>query len=455
MLEKFSSENSLQEAIKKAEIEKEQKALEEAYEKEQILKAKKAKIKKILITSAITLASLIILFVAGFFIRNLCYNMIAKSARDNGDYAKAYSLYAKTGSSKIGEITKAVQGNTPSNLVSGGISTEDKDNLYFLAYDSTTGGYNLIKENKASKERLTLTDDTLGELNVSGDYIYYLNSEKKVWRTRKDGTSSELVVDKEAFLMTVIGNDIFYITTEFDNPNNLSYEQCQLLAAQGQMDAFYRIRKFNIDSKKDTMISEDNVSSFSVYKDKIYFLTMGEDTTKSSFLKSMSLDGKNVENVIDVPVYRYLIHGDEIYYIKIFTGDPASGNISYSLAKKNLKTGKNEDLYPGTAIFDLNATEDNLLYISVNYQDYMNSYSNPDAEPATISLMSLDFKTNSEKVLVSGNLRYFNISGDSIFLVTDEGIFRLNVDGTGFAPIYGDGSSVSTVEEQEVSEENQ
>jgi len=85
----------------------------------------------------------------------------------------------------------------------------------------------------------------------------------------------------------------------------------------------------------------------------------------------------------------------------------------------------------------------------------MNSYSNPDAEPATISLMSLDFKTNSEKVLVSGNLRYFNISGDSIFLVTDEGIFRLNVDGTGFAPIYGDGSSVSTVEEQEVSEENQ
>ncbi len=455
VLTKFSSWDSLQETIKAVEFENEQLAIKEAEEKELLLKAKKAKIKKTVIITLVTIFTLAILAVIGFFGRNLYFNLAADNAAKSGDYLKAYELYSKTGSKKIGEIGANVKGNTFSNLISNGFATEDENYFYFFAYDSSTGQYNLIKENKKTNETSILTDTAIGLLNSVGDYIYYINNEGKIWRTSKDGKQSELIVDKLAYMMTVVGTDIYYLTPEYDNPNNLTEEQCELLASQGQLETFYRIHKYNIVSKKDKTVSEENISSFDVHNDRIFFTTYNENPSENSILKSMTLKGKDIKTVVDVPVYSFEIKGNDIYYIKLFNSldDITSNEYAYSLAKTDLISNTVVDLLPGSQVFNMNFSNDNLIYISLNNLENTDENADDINNSTTFSINSTNFETGVSKVLVSGDLRIFNVAGDTIFGISDNGMFRLKVDGTGFEPIYADGTSNPPVNENDLTEE--
>lgn len=462
MLTNFSSIESLEAMIAK------QKEAEEAEKA-----AKKAKTKKTITTTIIVIVALAVIGVAGYFAKNLVFGLMGNSAAKSGDFAKAYNLYSKANSAKASEYEKYAMGNTPSNLMFGnGFSAEDAENTYFLAFESNFAGTNLIKENKQTGEKTILTDAAASCLNVSGDYIYFINNEFKPCRMTKDGANTEIILDKQLNYICVIGNDMYYLGTDYDNDGNLTDEQLQALAMQGQITAYQRIHKYNIDSKKDVTISTEEVSAFSIYNGRIYYLSTdnADDTWSKSNLCSMKADGSDIKKHVEAPVMTFHVDGEDIYYVPHYTANAKGveqidiSHLNYTVEKLNTTTGEITTVTPlDDMVLSLNASGDCLYFMKYSRAEYID-YSTPKEETEetenaeeqkmlTPSLVSFNLKDGKETILVTGEVAAFNVSGDNVFCVFPyQGMARLKTDGSGFESVYADGTSTPPVTEEESTE---
>lgn len=462
-LSKFSSKEALDNTVNEIKAAEEQAAIEAEEAAAAALAAKKAKSKKILIFSGIVIAALVILAVLGFFGKMLYYNIAAGQAMKSGDYTKAYDYYLKSGSSKINDVADLARGNTPSNLMfQGGICTEDSENFYYLALNDETYHFNLIKENKKTKEKEILTDSAAGSLCAVGDYIYFMDVETSgVKRITKDGKKIDTIIDTAVKHVDVVGNTLYYIQLDYDNPNNLTLEQCQTLAAQGQMKSFDRIHKMDLNTRKDTLLTETVVQTCAVYGDRIYYLTAAEDMWESGHLWSMDLKGKNAEAIISSPVATFMIKDNFLYYVPLYV-ETFKGNeitsvegLDYRLLKVDLATNEVTEMNEEFMTLYLNQSEDSVLSVVVNraqYIDYYNAMFSGvgEAEEPSYSVISTNIENGSYKYLVTGDVQIFNVSGDEVVcFLTSQGLCRMKVDGSDFEPIYADGTSIPPEEETE------
>lgn len=462
MLTYFSSKEALENAIKERDEEIERAKQEEALKKE----AKKKKLIKNLIISGIVILAVAILAVAGYFIRNAVLNHQANKALNNGDFLKAYELYSTTNSDKRFEITDKVMGNTPSNLMYGsGFLTEDNDNLYFIAYDAMGQPKNLIKESKETKEKTILTDAARGCLNVVGDKIYFINQDSFPCSMTKDGKNTEVLFETPVFYMCVVGSDLYYVKVDYDNPKGFTEEECQVLAAQGQIKSLIRIHKMNLNTRKSTLVSEESVNSFSIYGDKIYFLTStdSENTWVLSNLKSMDMDGKNITSIVEIPVRNFFIKENILYYIPYYYEDKKGAEVTdysffdCSIMSLDLLTGvKTKVSSDEEMVVDFNVSGDDIIYISLDRNSYLDYYSGADESAAApvAGIYTYNLKTNKTKNIMTGNVDTLNVCGDDIFcMVSYQGLARLTKDGSVFEAVYEDGTSASPVVEETVETE--
>ncbi len=468
-LTKFSSKETLDnaieernEALKQAEIEAEEEALAN-------IEAKKKKRKKAFIISGIVVAGLIVLAALGFFSRMLYYNIAANQAAKSGDYIKAYDYYLKSGSSKISEVADLARGNTQANLMfQGGICTEDVENFYFLAMDQTTYRFNLIKENKKTKEKEILTDSAAGSLCAVGDYIYFIDVESSgVKRITKDGKKIETILETEVKHIDVVGNTLYYIQLDYDNPDNLTLEQCQALAAQGQMKTYQRIHKMDLNTKKDKLLTKEGVQTCAVYGDRIYYLTSSESTWDNGHLWSIDLNGKNAEAVVSSPVATFMIKDNWLYYVPVYQESYKGSEISslealdYRLIKVDLATTETIEMNTEYLTLYLNHSEDAVLSVVVDREEYINYFnamsSGEDAIEPSYSIISTNVDSGFSTHVLTGDIQIFNASGDDIIcFLASQGICRLKVDGSGFEPVYADGTSnPPEVSEPELSDDLQ
>ena len=452
VLKNFDSRESLENMIEENRIEEERMAQEEAERLAIEKEIKKKKTIKALIISAIAVVIAAVLAVAGMFIYKGILNIQAGNAVKNNDYLKAYELYEKSGSKKITELTSYVQGNTPENLMfQSGLMASDSENLYYLVLDNATYTFNLVKENKKTQDKTTLTDAAGGSLNVVGDWIYFVDTEKGfVKRISKDGETIENVIDVPVSYLSVIGNTIYFTKSDYDNPTGLSDEQCQVLAAQGQMKIFNRLYKISVDNAlkaedktkpEAQLILDQSIMSCAIYGNRIYFLTDNEDQWLAYNLHSVDLNGENEETVIDIPVSSFLIKGDNLYFIKMFNQDmkgkeiqDASG-LDYSLYCKNLKTGGEKSISDKYMITYMNANNDKLFFIAYDREEYFAAQNGTPEEGAypTTSLHSLDFKDNNIGTLVAGEVQVFNVyDNDLIMFLSTNGMCRMKADGSEF-----------------------
>ncbi len=448
VLADFSSKTALNNALLAAEEEKKQIELE----KEMAQAAKKKKTLKNIITAGILIVALGVLFVIGYFARIGIVNILAGNAAKDGDYLKAYDLYSKVNSSKISEVTDKVIGNNPSNLMFGaGFLAEDEENIYYITRDSySQQPVNLIKERKISGEKSVLTDAAYGCLNVAGDYIYFINNESYPCRMTKDGKSTETLIDTQMYYMCVVGNDIYYLKTDYDNPKGLTEEECEILASQGQIETFTRIYKLNLDTKKDTLVSEESVYMFSIYGDKIYYLTPTdtEDTWAMANLKSMNLKGKDIKTIVDSPVTSFLVKDDVLYYISCFDESLKGTEITdmssydYSIVALNLSNNEKKVISDEKdLILDMNISGDSVIMICYNRDEFFNYYSGQITEDAHIPVTEIKaYDTKAQKItaIAKEDTVSINICGDEIFaILTDGSLTRL--DGTEFKIIDENG----------------
>lgn len=441
VLAKFSTRDTLRETIVKAQEEAERQQAEEEARLQAEKQMKRAKMKKSLLIVLIVLIAVAVLAVAGFFVYRAVLNHSADLALKNGDYLKAYENYEKTGNSKIAEVTNQVQGNTPENLMfQSGLIAADEENLYYLVLDNTSYNFHLIKENKISKEKTTLTDAAGGSLNVTENWIYFVDVENGyVKRISKDGQTIEPVLDEGASFLSVLGNTVYYIKVNYDNPKNLSEEECQTLAAQGQMETYRHLYKMDAETKKSQLISEESISACYIYGDRIYYLTDNEDEWLAYNLYSMDLNGKDKQVVVDVPVASFLIHNDDLYYVKMYN-DASKGNaiqsgndLDYTIIRQNLQSGATEELAQEYMVTYLNANDDQLFFIGLNREEYLNSLTGETDAQVSPGLYTMDFATGEIKQLVTGEVQIFNVLDDDVIIyISTQGMCRVKADGTGF-----------------------
>ena len=462
VLAKYSSKKALEETLLLVEEEKKQLAAEEEAKR----LAKKKKTIKNIITSAIIVASLAVLFVIGYFVRIGILNTQANGAIKNGEYLKAYELYKKSGSPKIAEVTNKVIGNNPANLMFGkGYLAEDSENLYFITNNAYTQTANLIKENKKTKETTILTDAAYNSLNIVGDYIYFINIEGLPCRMTKDGATTETLSESPFYYMCVVGSDIYYLKTDYNNPNGYSEEECQVLAQQGQMETFTRIHKIDANTKKDTLISEEDVYMFSIYGDRIYFITptQTEDIWAMANLKSMNLEGEDIQTVVDSPVNSFFIKDDFLFYIPCFYEEQKGSQISdataynYSVVSMDLKTGTKKTLTEESDLtLDMNISGDSIVILSYNRDEFFGTSEgeNENATTPLAELKSYDIKSQKITPLLKEDIISFNICNDEIFVILADGsVARYSSETNSLISLNDDGSAVAVSTDEDTKTE--
>ncbi len=458
MLQNFSSIETLNNALKLREQEEEQKASELEKAREE----KKKKIKKNLITTAIVILSLLVLTVAGYFVRYAVCSIQAGNAIKNNDYLKAYELYSKVNNKKKYTIVDKVMGNTPSNLVYGtGYLAEDSENLYYITQDMFSQPANLVKENKSTKEKTILTDAAHSNLNVVGDYIYFINTDGLPCRMTKDGKTTDILMETQTYYICVVSNDMYFIKRDYDNPKGFTQEECEILAAQGQIDTFVRLYKLNLITKEETMVSTENITSCSIYGNRIYYLTTNEveNTWAMSNLKSMDMNGKDIKSLVDVPVTSFFVKDNALYYISYFNEILKGNTISDMSAldckifKLDLESGEKTAVLANDddIVMDINVSGDKMVYIAYNRSEFLNYYVTQaeDASIPTCEIKTFDFKTNETKSILTADVLSMNVCGNEIFCMQSiNGMTRLTLDGGKFEPVYEDGTNELAVTEE-------
>lgn len=130
-------------------------------------------------------------------------------------------------------------------------------------------------------------------------------------------TSTEQKMLKES--ISII-NDIFYYTPELDYGTEEYLKRIGKkvppMDEYGISQAIYekRINTYNIKTNKNTILTKDKVDSFTLYNNKIYYVTSGGN---SSILYAMNLDGTNKVKIAELPKDRITILGtanNELYY---------------------------------------------------------------------------------------------------------------------------------------------
>ena len=453
ILNGYSSKSALEKTFALIEEEKAQLALEE----EQKRAEKKKKTIKKLITAAIVLVSLAVLFVIGFFARIGIVNILASNAAKDGDFLKAYELYKKVNSSKIGEVTDKVIGNTPSNLMFGtGFLAEDNENLYYITRNAYSEPANLIKENKKTGEKTILTDAAYNCLNVVGDYIYFINNESLPCRMTKDAKTTETLMENQVYYMCVLGSDMYYLKTDYDNPKGYTEEELEILASQGQIATHTRIYKLDVNTKEETKVSDEDVYMFSIYSNKIYFVTptQTEDPWAMANLKSMNFDGSDVASVVDSPVNSFFVKDGTLYYISCFDESTKGSDVSdmssfnYSVVSLDLNTGTKKTISEKTdLVLDMNISNDSLIMLTYNRDEFFAYYSSSEetAEEPVIpvtELKAFDFNSGKTTTLAKEDAVSLNVCGDDIFVVLTNGnIAKYSTENSSFKAISEDGAT--------------
>lgn len=437
IIKKFSSRSALTETATKLQEEEEARINAEN-------EAKKAKRKKNLLTTLIILISLAVIFVAGMFVRRGVLMLNAKKAVENGNYLTAYENYSKVGSKKAAEIMKYVQGNTSENLMfQSGLIASDNENYYYVALDNTTYNFKLVKENKDTKEKTVLTDAAGGSLNVTNDWIYFVDVENSyVKRISKDGQSIESVLETPVSYLITIGDSMYYIKTDYDNPNKLSEEQCQTLASQGQMDTFKHLYKMDLNTKKIKLVTDENIYSCSFYNDEIYYLTENEDEWQAFNLCSVNLDGKSKQVIVDVPVASFIIKDDKLYYVNMYNTESkgnsiqSNSDLDYSIICKNLITGETSQIGQEYLTTYMNSNSEKLFFIALNREEFFNSMQEQNGNQISSTLYSMDYATGEIKQLIEGDVQIFNVCENEIIVyIASQGMCRVKSDGSGFEQI--------------------
>jgi hypothetical protein len=151
--------------------------------------------------------------------------------------------------------------------------------------DYTTYIMNINGEN----DRPIVEGKRLYSVNISGDYVYYTNEDKQIYKTKLDSNEEELVLDTTAYNMNLKDDYIYYLN--YKDLENEDYTVC-----------IYRLK---LDGSEPERIKE--LATYSSFIDIIddWVIYMDSDDT-SGFINIVKTDGSDEKQL-------YLLDYEEYY----------------------------------------------------------------------------------------------------------------------------------------------
>ncbi len=176
-------------------------------------------------------------------------------------------------------------GNVPGNILNGGDVAQDEDFFYYTTTAASHSESGLYKANKNSFKKIKIANGYINDLNIAGDYIYYVvGSPGFIWKMSKNGILRQPVLLKDVTNVIISGDTIYYrltlcdgiwIKTEWLKPYVGSIYSCDL------------------NGRNKKLISKEEILRFVVDGDKIYYT----DHTDNYSIWRMDTSGENKEKL--------------------------------------------------------------------------------------------------------------------------------------------------------------
>lgn len=289
-------------------------------------------------------------------------------------------------------------GNEIGNIRNYGYSVSDGKWYYFVAPDKE-GMYNevsRIKKDGSNRTKLYSTANTIVSLNVSGDYVYFVEvdtesnigeedlTDNRILRVKKDGTAeaAQLINDNDfandCLEVYVVGDFVYYIGTDSN------------------------IYRMSIDGQDRELVAETGAGYKGITKDYILY-NVKADIEEEYVTYIMDIDGSNPRPVLEnTRLYTMGIYDDYVYYT----------NIDKNIYRTKIDSGEAELLYEASA-YNCNFADDGYVYF-FNYADIANA-------DYTVCLYRLKMDGTSEEAErlydLTKTSRFLNIvNGKAIFM---------------------------------------
>jgi len=243
-----------------------------------------------------------------------------------------------------------LNGNTPGNIVNGGIAAVQDQWIYF---SHMSDGGKLYKSRLSGNNLIKLTDNGAMGINVSGDWIYYANTGdgNKMYRINTDGSGNQKVCDDWPRYLNLVGDWIYYSNYNDDNSiyrimadgtqKSLVYnDDAHFLNVAGGYIYYSnyndgnKIYKVKIDGTGRQKICDDSSCYINVVNNWVYYSNNDHDNK----IYRIRTNGGSKMKVNNDTSYYMNTSGDFIYYVN---GNKDSSVYRISIdgrSKKNLNS---------------------------------------------------------------------------------------------------------------------
>jgi hypothetical protein len=259
------------------------------------------------------------------------------------------------------------EGNTTMNI-SNGAYVAMQDNWLFYSFDGgfLQRGKGLYCSNIDGSNKKKIISGNIDNINVVGDYIYFVESEENkeiksgavrkysLYRTKLDGTNRTKLVDN-CYFVNIVGNKIFYSIFMDDMKYWKSgIDNYPLKEKQGY------IYTANIDGSNSKLLIEKNVKSYLLKGEFIYYLD------EIGIYKVSIKTGESTEFVKREDIQGFTFDDNELYYQIHDCGKDETTITSVSL----LDGSKEKEFIVPGQIITLVSCREKLIYIQGNFTVY-------------------------------------------------------------------------------------
>ena len=216
-------------------------------------------------------------------------------------------------------------GNTPANVINGGMTVEVDGTVYYSNYG--------IYVKPASGDAYELTDVRAQGLTAWDDWLYFSNmsDSNRCYRIKMDGTGLEQLTDFSVEYLNVVGDKLYFACVK-------EIEKCGIYV-------------MDMDGENLTQLGDQYVSALVAACGRLYYL----DKDRDNALYSIKYTGSGTKRITSDFTYCPVI-------------DPENGKIYYSTSSgvyETSLTGKSHKKLNGLYGSSLALDEDGNLYIGV------------------------------------------------------------------------------------------
>lgn len=273
-------------------------------------------------------------------------------------------------------------GNTPGNLLNGGLFSVLNDAIYFSNPNDDGSLYKMDLNLSNFKK---IYDDKAGYINSVGSYLYYVRmnyakenntssvlnfNNKGIYRMKPNGSSIKMLYNDPSGIVNVYGNTVYY--QHYNKSEGLS---------------FYSV---GIDGIEDKMVMDNGILPLSIQNNILYY--SGVEKDHNIYTRNLSTGSNQL--LYTGNTYAPIVVGNYIYFLSL--------DHNYAIHRINID-GSNVTQVVTSRVSTFNITSDG-KYLYYQVDDGNNN-----------GIYLLNVNTLESQVILPGNFKGLHIVGDYFF----------------------------------------